>query len=97
LFYPKGRGEEPILVGYSDSDLAGDVDGRKNTSGLIFFLGDCPISSHSAKQRIVVVSSCEAEYIAVVSSSCQAVWLAMLLSEILNKDVERAELRTNNK
>jgi hypothetical protein len=43
LFYPKGGAEEPVLVGHSDSDLAGDIDERKSTTGLIFFLGKSPV------------------------------------------------------
>ena len=40
LHYHPGRKNEgtPKLLGYSDSDLAGDVNDRKSTSGLIFFL-----------------------------------------------------------
>jgi hypothetical protein len=32
------------LVGYCDSDLAGDIDMSKSTSGVLFFLGNCPVS-----------------------------------------------------
>jgi hypothetical protein len=32
LYYPKGKKEQPVLVGFSDTDLAGDVDGRKSFS-----------------------------------------------------------------
>ena len=32
------------LIGYSDSDMAGDVDTRKSTSGVLFFLGRSPVS-----------------------------------------------------
>ena len=35
--------KECELIGYCDSDYAGDLDGRKSTSGLIFFLGSKPI------------------------------------------------------
>lgn len=40
VFYPAGIKKEskPKLLGYSDSDLAGDSNDRKSTSGLIFFL-----------------------------------------------------------
>ena len=37
--YCAGRGKEKLeLVGYSDSDMAGEVDDRKSTSGMIYFL-----------------------------------------------------------
>ena len=37
--YCAGRGKEKLkLVGYSDSDMAGDVDDRKSTSEMIYFL-----------------------------------------------------------
>jgi hypothetical protein len=32
------------LTGFSDADLAGDIDDRKSTSGSIFFFGECPIT-----------------------------------------------------
>lgn len=34
------RKKDASLVGYSDSDLAGDVDTHKSTSGVFFFLGN---------------------------------------------------------
>jgi hypothetical protein len=49
LFYERGKGEELALEGYSDSDLASDVDGCKSTIGLIFFLGRSPVSWQSIK------------------------------------------------
>jgi hypothetical protein len=33
-----------LFVGYCDSDLVGDVDTSKSTTGTIFFLGDCLVS-----------------------------------------------------
>jgi hypothetical protein len=51
------------FVGYCDRDLAGDVDTSKSTSGTMFFLGDCLVSWQSLKQKVVALSSCEAEYI----------------------------------
>jgi hypothetical protein len=29
--------------------MADDIDGRKSTSGVLFFLGDCPITWQSQK------------------------------------------------
>ncbi len=44
--YIKGK-EGLILRGYSDSDMAGDVDDRKSTTGMVFYLGPNPISWNS--------------------------------------------------
>jgi hypothetical protein len=60
LFYEKGKGEDPRLAGYSDSEWRGDVDGRKSTTELIFFLNNSVVCWQSMKQRIVAMSSCEA-------------------------------------
>jgi hypothetical protein len=49
------------------------------------------------KQRIVAMSSCEAEYIAATTASCQAVSLAWLLSEMLGRDIRRPVLNVDNK
>ena len=40
-----------LLCGYSDSDLRGDVDDRKSTTGIIFYLGSSPLTWLSNKQR----------------------------------------------
>jgi hypothetical protein len=69
IVYGRGRGA-PNLLGFSDADLAGDVDDRKSTTGMIFFLGRSPVSWQSRKQRVVAASSCESEYIAASTTVC---------------------------
>jgi predicted nucleotidyltransferase len=44
VFYPKGSGGRAELQGYSDIDLAGDLDSRKSTTGVLFFHGRSPVS-----------------------------------------------------
>ncbi|KAL0398210.1 UNVERIFIED_CONTAM: Retrovirus-related Pol polyprotein from transposon RE1 [Sesamum radiatum] len=61
LFYRKG--EKPTLLGFTDSDYAGDQDDRRSTSGYVFMLGTGAISWSSKKQRIVTLSSTEAEFL----------------------------------
>jgi hypothetical protein len=97
LHYPRGSNAQPELLGFSDSDLARDVDSRKSTTGVISFLGGSPISWQSAKQKVVALSSCEAEYIAAATAACQAVWLAWLLADILWIEPSKPVLRVNNK
>jgi hypothetical protein len=52
------------FVDYCDSNLAGDIDTSRSTSGTMFYLGDCLVNWQSIKQKVVALSSCEAEYIA---------------------------------
>jgi hypothetical protein len=96
VFYPKKKEDRAELMGYSDSDLAGDLDNRKSTSGVLFFLGKSPVSWQSTKQRVVALSSCEAEYIAAATAACQGVWLARLLSELKDSEVRVLVLRVDN-
>ncbi|CAO2146167.1 unnamed protein product [Urochloa humidicola] len=90
------QGGEAALVGYSDSDMAGDLDTRKSTSGVLFFLGQNAVSWQSQKQRVVALSSCEAEYIAAATAACQGVWLAKMLGELRKEDARTFELRIDN-
>ncbi|XP_066361295.1 secreted RxLR effector protein 161-like [Miscanthus floridulus] len=46
------RKKEAQLVGYSDSDLAGDIDTRKSTTGVVFFLDSNVITWQSQKQQL---------------------------------------------
>lgn len=75
-------GGEPTLVGYTDSEYAGNIDDRKSTSGYIFHLGSGPISWSSKKQSTVSLSYIEAEYIGSSKASQEALWLRRLLEEI---------------
>ena len=73
-------GEGTVLTGFSDSEHAGDLTDRKRTTGLVFFMGPSVITWCSQKQKIVALSSCEAEYIAGATAATQAVWLSRLLA-----------------
>jgi hypothetical protein len=90
------RNQKAQLTGYSDSDLAGDVDTRKSTTGVIYFLGNNVITWQSQKQRVVALSSCEAEYIAAATAACQGVWLARLLAELKGEEASAITLNIDN-
>jgi methylase of polypeptide subunit release factors len=42
--YERRKAIDLVLLGYSDSDLAGDVDDSRSTSGILFYLGKNPIT-----------------------------------------------------
>jgi hypothetical protein len=97
VFYPRKKEGRNMLFGYTDSELAGDLDSRKSTSGVLFLLGDSPVSWQSVKQRVVALSSCEAEYIVAATGACQGVWLARLLVDMTDTEVGVPMLRVDNK
>ncbi|XP_039778465.1 uncharacterized mitochondrial protein AtMg00810-like [Panicum virgatum] len=92
--YKRKKGAQ--LIGFSDSDLASDVDTRKSTTGVLFFLGDNIITWQSQKQKIVPLSSCEAEYIAGTTAACQGIWLAWLLAELRGEEAGAINLKIDN-
>jgi hypothetical protein len=63
----------------------------------MFFLGNNLVSWQSQKQRVVSISSCEAEYVAATTAACQGIWLARLLGEIKVEDARSVVLNVDNK
>jgi hypothetical protein len=96
LHYTKHEEGTPKLIGYSDADMGGDIDDRKSTSGIVFFLAGNPVTWQTAKQRVVALSSCEAEYIAAAAAACQGVWLARLLTDMIGTESGAPELLVDN-
>ncbi len=78
----KYSARNPELVGYSDSDWAGDIDTRRSTSGYVFQIGNSTISWSSRKQATVAKSSTEAEYVALSMAAQEAIWLNRLMSDL---------------
>jgi hypothetical protein len=87
----------PRLVGYSDSDLGRDVDSRKSTPGMLFFLESSLGMWQSQKQRIMALSSCESKYVAAATAVCQGICLARLLAELKDGETESVVLKVDNK
>ena len=53
---------------YVDADFAGDINSRKSTIGFVFTLGGTVISWASNLQKIVTLSTTEAEYVAATEA-----------------------------
>ena len=89
------EGELELTV-FSDADMAGDIDGRWSTSGVLIFLGAAPIAWQSLKQKIMVLLTCEAEYVTAAMTTCQAIWLRRLLGELTGKEAHPRALMVDN-
>ena len=69
------------LIGFSDSDWAGDLDTRRSTSGYVFKIGSAVVNWCSKRQLTVARSSTEAEYVALSAAAQESIWLRRLLCD----------------
>ncbi|XP_066323520.1 secreted RxLR effector protein 161-like [Miscanthus floridulus] len=62
IIFPKTGGSRLQFTVFSDTDMAGDIDGQRSTSSMLVFLGSVPISWLTLKQKVVALSMCEVEH-----------------------------------
>ena len=68
------------LIGYSDSDFAGNYPkSKKSTSGYIFMLAGGAVAWKTMKQSIITTSTMQAEFVAVYECMCQGLWMRNFL------------------
>jgi hypothetical protein len=76
-------GRKPIsLIGHTDTDYANDPDRCHSIMGYTFSLVSGSILWVSQKQKVVTLSSTEAEYIGTLEAVKDACWLRMLVCGI---------------
>ena len=73
------------LQDYVDVDFTGDIDSRKSTTEFVFTLGGTAISWVSNLQKIVTLSTTEAEYVAATETGKEMIWLHGFLDELGKK------------
>lgn len=73
--------DQTKLIGFADSDWAGDVTDRKSTTGFMFKVFGGTVCWSTRKRSTVAVSSTEAEYIALAEAAREGVWLSNLLND----------------
>ena len=83
------------LIGYVDSDFAGDLDGYKSTSGDVFLSEGTAISWGSKLQTIAALSTVEAELIAMSTGVQEALWLSKLVHDV-GEELGAAVIFTDN-
>ena len=75
-------GGEAKLVAFSYSDMAGDVDRRKSTSGYLVTYAGGAVSWQSRLQKCVALNTTKAEFIEVTKASKELLWLKRLACEL---------------
>jgi hypothetical protein len=84
LVFGAGVSEDTKLIGpcFTDADWAGDLKGRKSTSGTIVSVFGSIIFWMSKKQKVVTLSSAESEYMALGATVQEVLWVRSLLKEL---------------
>ena len=77
-----GGDADCLVAGYSDSDYAADVDGRRSMTGYIFTLGNSVVSWKATLQPSVTLSTTEAEYMALTEAAKEGIWLKGLVGDL---------------
>ncbi|KAA0051598.1 Retrovirus-related Pol polyprotein from transposon TNT 1-94 [Cucumis melo var. makuwa] len=73
---------KPVLIGYTDSDMAGDIDSRKSTVGYFMtFIGGAA-SWQSRLQKCVALSTTEAEYIVATEACKEMLWMKRFIQKL---------------
>lgn len=96
LVYTKEGGNN-VLTGYSDSDLAGNLDDWKSTGAMAFYLNESLVTWVSQKQRCVALSTCEAEFMAATSAACQGIWLRNVLMQVTGEQLGPVVIYIDNR
>lgn len=58
------------------------MDQRRSTSGMVFTAGGNPVIWRSSLQKVVALSTTEAEYIALSEDVKEGVWLKPFVEEL---------------
>lgn len=89
-------GGQETLVGSSDADYAGDLTTRRSTSGYVFMMNGGAIAWSSKIQKVVAMSTTEAEYMAMAEATKQAIWMRQLLKDFGIRMSEPTRINCDN-
>ena len=85
------------IEGYTDADWAGSVTDKKLTSGYLTFVGGNLVTWRSKKQKVVALSSAEAEFRGMAKGVCELLWVRGLMNELGYKSELPMSLFCDNK
>ena len=67
---------------YSDADYAGDEDVCRSTTGTVIMMCGAALLWRSRLQKLVTLSTCEAELVALCETAKDAMWIIELLKNL---------------
>jgi hypothetical protein len=82
-------GSNIVLQGYVDSDMAGDKDSKRKTTGYVFIVGGTTVSWISKLQKVVSLSTTKAKYVVATEASKEMIWLHRFMEELGKKKENR--------
>lgn len=88
-------GSAQALAGWVDSDVAGEKDSRKSTTGFVFTLHGGAVSWRSRLQRLVTTSTATAEYVAAAEAVKESLGLLHVAGSV-GEDSGPVTLREDN-
>ena len=68
-------GLDTVLQEYVDADMASDRDSGRSTMGYVFIMGGTTVIWISKLQKVVSLSTTEAEYVVATEASKDMIWL----------------------
>lgn len=86
LLFKRNEEAELHVHAYVDSNHGGCLDLKRSTSGYIFTVYGGAVSWKSSLQKMVTLSSTEAEYIAATEAVKEALWIKGFIVELSGKE-----------
>lgn len=85
------------VFGYTDADWAGNITDRRSTAGYFTFVGGNLVTWRSKKQKVVALSSAEAEFRGIVKGITELLWIKKLMTEMGLLETGAFKLYCDNK
>ena len=82
------QGQDKHLTAFVDSDWANDPEDYISVTGFVVYLGTSPVSWTAKKQKLVTLSSTEAEFIALCDVTREILWIQPLVESFKIKGVK---------
>ena len=85
------------IHGFTEADWEGNPNDRKSTAGYFTFVGGNLFTWRSNKQKVVALSSAEAEFRGIKSGLTEILWLRKLMTELNLNSQKSCKLFCDNK